>query len=100
MLSRAFNSVGDFVTDSHSLCGRSDKRPDGFAQIPWWRGRCLAWDAICPNTSAQSYNADLRSYRRISSRLSRGEEATEERRFEQWDRLRGIYADIYQNLFV
>jgi hypothetical protein len=24
-------------------------------QIPWRRGRCLAWDATCPNTYAQSY---------------------------------------------
>jgi hypothetical protein len=66
-------------------------------EVVVWLGN---WDAICPNTFAQSYRVDLRSYRRISSRLSRGEEATEERRFEQWDRLQGIYADIYQNLFV
>jgi len=24
-------------------------------QIPWKRGRCLAWDATCSNTYAQSY---------------------------------------------
>lgn len=56
ILCRAFNSVGAFATrEPHSLCGRSDKRPDGVTQIPWRRGRCLAWDATCPNTFAQSY---------------------------------------------
>ena len=24
-------------------------------QVPWKRGRCLAWDATCPNTFAVSY---------------------------------------------
>jgi hypothetical protein len=24
-------------------------------QVPWKRGRCLAWDAACPNTFAVSY---------------------------------------------
>ena len=56
ILCRAFNSVGAFATrEPHSLCGRSDKRPDGVTQIPWRRGRCLAWDATCPNTFTQSY---------------------------------------------
>ena len=56
ILCRAFNAVGAFATrEPHSLCGRSDKRPDGVTQIPWRRGRCLAWDATCPNTFAQSY---------------------------------------------
>jgi hypothetical protein len=56
ILCRAFTSVGAFATrEPHSLCGRSDKRPDGVTQIPWRRGRCLAWDATCPNTFAQSY---------------------------------------------
>jgi len=27
-------------------------------QVPWKRGRCLAWDATCPNTFAQSYIQD------------------------------------------
>ena len=56
IICRAFNSVGAYATrEPHSLCGRSDKRPDGVTQIPWKRGRCLAWDATCPNTYAQSY---------------------------------------------
>jgi len=56
ILCRAFNSIGAFATrEPHSVCGRSDKRPDGVTQIPWRRGRCLAWDATCPNTFAQSY---------------------------------------------
>jgi hypothetical protein len=56
ILCRAFNSVSAYATrEPHSLCGRSEKRPDGVTQIPWRRGRCLAWDATCPNTYAQSY---------------------------------------------
>ena len=56
IICRAFNSVGAYATrEPHSLCGRSDKRLDGVTQIPWRRGRCLAWDATCPNTYAQSY---------------------------------------------
>jgi len=56
ILCRAFNAVGAYATrEPHSLCGRSEKRPDGVTQIPWKRGRCLAWDATCPNTFAQSY---------------------------------------------
>lgn len=32
---------------------RSDcKRPDGLALIPWWKGRCLVWNATCVNTFA------------------------------------------------
>ena len=56
ILCRALNSAGAYATrEPHSLCGRSDKRPDGVTQIPWRRGRCLAWDATCPNTYAKSY---------------------------------------------
>jgi len=29
-------------------------RPDGVTLVPWKRGRCLAWDATCPDTYAQS----------------------------------------------
>jgi len=56
ILCRAFNAAGAYATrEPHSLCGRNDKRPVGTTQIPWRRGRCLAWDATCPNTYAQSY---------------------------------------------
>jgi len=55
ILCRAFNATGAYaIREPHSLCGRNDKRPDGATQIPWIRGRCLAWDATCPNTYAQS----------------------------------------------
>ena len=56
MLRRAFISTGTLATrEPHSLCTRDNKRPDGVTQVPWKRGRCLAWDATCPDTFAQSY---------------------------------------------
>ena len=56
LLCRAFISTGTLATrEPHSLCTRDNKRPDGVTQVPWKRGRCLAWDATCPDTFAQSY---------------------------------------------
>ena len=56
LLCRAFISTGTLASrEPHSLCTSSGKRPDGVTQVPWKRGRCLAWDATCPNTFAQSY---------------------------------------------
>lgn len=56
LLCRAFISTGTLATrEPHSLCTSGGKRPDGVTQMPWKRGRCLAWDATCPNTFATSY---------------------------------------------
>ena len=56
LLCRAFISSGTLATrEPHSLCTRDGKRPDGVTQVPWKRGRCLAWDATCPDTYAQSH---------------------------------------------
>ena len=52
---RAFISSGTLATrEPHSLCTAIGKRPDGVTQVPWKRGRCLAWDATCPDTYALS----------------------------------------------
>ena len=56
LLCRAFISSGTLATrEPHSLCTRGGKRPDGVTQVPWKRGRCLAWDATCPDTYTQSH---------------------------------------------
>lgn len=53
LLRRAFISSGTLATrEPHGLCTSNGKRPDGVTQIPWRRGRCLAWDATCPDTFA------------------------------------------------
>ena len=31
------------------------KRPDGATLVPWLKGRCLLWDATCPDTLAPSH---------------------------------------------
>ena len=39
---------------------RSDgKRSDGATQIPWTRGKQLAWDITIPDTFANSYIGDM-----------------------------------------
>jgi len=56
LLCRAFISTGTLATrEPLSLCNSSGKRPDGVTQVPWRRGRCLAWDATCPDTFAVSH---------------------------------------------
>ena len=56
LLCHAFVSSGTSATrEPQGLCTSSGKRPDGVTQIPWSRGRCLAWDATCPNTFAESH---------------------------------------------
>lgn len=56
LLCRAFISAGTLTTrEPHSLCTRDGKRPDGVTQVPWKKGRCIAWDATCPDTFAQSH---------------------------------------------
>jgi hypothetical protein len=56
VICRAFIKSGTLATrEPHSLFTGSGKRPDGVTQIPWRRGRCLAWDATCPDTFASSH---------------------------------------------
>src|ERR1043165_2982965 len=50
---RAFVSAGILATrEPTGLCTGGRKRPDGVTLVPWARGRCLAWDATCPDTFA------------------------------------------------
>lgn len=56
LLCRAFISTGTLATrEPHGLCTRDGKRPDGVTQVPWKLGRCIAWDATCPDTFAKSH---------------------------------------------
>jgi hypothetical protein len=53
---RAFASAGVLATrEPQGLCTNAGKRRDGVTSVPWLRGRCLAWDATCPDTYAQSH---------------------------------------------
>ena len=56
-IQRGFISAGILATrEPQGLCdARTGKRPDGVTSVPWARGRCLAWDATCPDTFAQSH---------------------------------------------
>ena len=56
VLCHAFIKSSTLATrEPHSLCTCNVKRPDGGTQVPWSRGRCLAWDATCPDTFAESH---------------------------------------------
>ena len=55
ILQRAFISAGVLATrEPLGLC-TNGKRPDGITSVPWRKGRCLAWDATCPDTYAPSH---------------------------------------------
>ena len=56
LLRRAFINSGTLATrEPRGLRTSNGKRPDGMTQIPWRRGRCLAWDATCPDTFASCH---------------------------------------------
>ena len=59
IIHRAFISAGVLATrELVGLCnsaGVTAKRPDGVTTVPWKKGRCLAWDATCPDTFANSH---------------------------------------------
>ena len=55
IVQRAFSSASVLTTrEPLGLCPNG-KRPDGITTVPWQRGRCLAWDATCPDTFAPSH---------------------------------------------
>ena len=43
------------IREPPGLTRTDAKRPDGATLVPWVRGRCLLWDATCPDTLAPSY---------------------------------------------
>ena len=43
------------IREPPGLTRTDAKRPDGATLVPWTRGRCLLWDATCPDTLAPSY---------------------------------------------
>jgi len=52
---RVFINTGTLATrEPLSLCTRDNKRSGGVTQVPWKRGRCLAWDVTCLDTCGQS----------------------------------------------
>jgi hypothetical protein len=53
---RALQSAGvPSVREPPGLSRSDAKRPDGVTLVPWSRGRCLLWDATCPDTLAPSH---------------------------------------------
>ena len=56
IIHRAFLSADVLTTrEPTGLCTSAGKRPDGITSVPWKKGRCLAWDATCPDTFAISH---------------------------------------------
>ena len=45
------------IAEPTDLCADHLKRPDGVTNVPWRRGKCLAWDFTCPDTFASSHLA-------------------------------------------
>ena len=53
---RALQSAGvPSVREPPGLTRSDAKRPDGATLVPWSRGKCLLWDATCPDTLAPSH---------------------------------------------
>ena len=53
---RALHSAGvQAIREPPGLDRGGGKRPDGVTLVPWARGRCLLWDATCPDTLAPSH---------------------------------------------
>src|ERR1700761_5655492 len=53
---RALQSAGEpSIHEPPGLSQSDAKRSDGFTLVPWSRGRCLLWDATCPDTLAPSH---------------------------------------------
>ena len=53
---RALQSAGiPSIREPPGLSRSDAKRPDGVTLVPWSRGRCLVWDATCPDTLAPSH---------------------------------------------
>jgi len=50
LLCRAVTSSGTLST--REQCTTGGKSANGVTLVPWKRGRCLVWDATCPNTYA------------------------------------------------
>ena len=43
--------------EPNGLYRSEGKRPDGMSLAPWKNGKCLIWDATCPDTYAPSHMA-------------------------------------------
>ena len=55
LILHAFSRAGvPTIREPSGLIPASALRPDGSTVVPWQKGRCLAWDATCPDTLAPS----------------------------------------------